>query len=131
MVQQSFSDWLLSLVDPKASPVLDLIFPTLFYLLVHLLLVWVAYAGWRRHRTRGFLLLLTAWSSALFAHFINLYAFILHLLFIQSDLTRDSEKLYGLAQALRYLSVVFTAAGVWHLVYRTRILPAESERRDG
>ena len=121
MAPQSLLDRLLSFLPFFYSEGAIQMIPNLLF---HLLLVFLAFSGWRRHHNPGFLLLLVAWSFALSTDLVYLSLLVAHG-------SISSQNIVHLARALGSIGWTFTAAGVWHLVYRTRILPAESERRDG
>jgi hypothetical protein len=120
MAPQSLLDRLLSFLPFFYSEGAIQMIPNLLF---HLVLVFLAFAGWRRHHAPGFLLLLVAWSFALGTDVLYL-----GLLAAHGSISYAQQNLVHLARALGSISWTFTAAGLWQLVYRTRVLPSEPGR---
>jgi len=118
MTENSVLERLLAFFLSSHSPGMQMLPSILF----HVLALGLTFAGWRRHRATGFLLLFAAWSLGLLADFVYLR------MISDSGGSTDSMHLIPLARAMGYIAFILIGAGLWHLVYRTRLLPSEAGR---
>ena len=116
MTQNSLLDTLLSLLGGFAQPWLAAMIPNLLFRLAGL---WLAIAGWRRHRAPGFLLLLVSSVIGLVsvAMLMAVYA-----------KGPNVSPLASIASQIGYIAAIFGTAGIWHFVYRARFAPPEESQ---
>ena len=117
MNSPSLLDLLRSFFHPSQGTSLLQMLPSILF---DLAAMWLSFAGWRRHRASGFLLLLAGWSVDLIATLIFMY-WNMH----YSPVGPNMVSLLGFGRALNIICCIFIIAGLVCLVYYTRILPAE------
>ena len=117
-MQNEFLDAILSLIF--GSLYKSSLFDTLPILVFNLTCLWLAVDGLKRHRVRGFLLLLVAsilgLTSCLMLIVINVNS---------SEFSPENARLVSIAGDLVVIEFIFFTAGIWHFVYRARFAPPE------